>query len=118
MKEIIILIIAVLLSVVGQLFLKAGMNKAEIEHIKLIELGKKMLFNYFVMSGLLLYVASTLLWIIVLSDFELSYAYPMVSAGYFFVTLASVFVFKEEVSVDRWISVFVIIFGVILIGLS
>ena len=47
--------------------------------------------------------------------FPLSIAYPMVSVSYVFGMIAAIFFFHETVDVWKWIGVFLIITGCILI---
>lgn len=111
----------ILIGVVAQLSLKEGMNRAKIEHFRqhsLFVLVKKVFWNRFVLVGCFCYAASLLLWLVILSKLELSYVYPMISSGYFFVALGSYFIFKEKISWQRWLAIGIIILGVVLVGLS
>jgi multidrug transporter EmrE-like cation transporter len=67
---------------------------------------------------LLCFGVSSVFWLVILSRIDLSYAYPMVSIGYIAVVLFSYFVFKENVSLIRWIGVITICAGVFLISRS
>jgi multidrug transporter EmrE-like cation transporter len=49
---------------------------------------------------------------------ELSFAYPLLSTGYVVVLIASWILFKEQISMIRWVGVMVICFGVFLISRS
>jgi len=115
-----LLFVGVVLGVAAQLCLKEGLLRANIKHFRAMGLPVvlKRILNVFVVLGFILYGASLLLWLVILSQLELSYAYPMVSSGYFFVVLSSRFIFKEQVSWQRWASVVIIMFGVFLIGIS
>lgn len=118
---IILLIVGVFLGVIAQLSLKEGMNRANIVSFcaeRFFSLLVKMFWNKFVLLGCFCYAASLLLWLVILSKLELSYAYPMVSSGYFFVALGSYFIFKEKISLQRWLAIGIIIIGVIITGLS
>ena len=116
-----LLFLGVFLGVTAQLALKHGIDKAQIEHFrqqKFFPLLRKVFWNPFVLLGCFCYGLSLLLWLVILSELELSYAYPMISSGYFFVALASVIFFKEKVSWQRWLAIGIIILGVILVGVS
>ncbi|MBI5798181.1 hypothetical protein HZA98_04740 [Candidatus Woesearchaeota archaeon] len=108
----ILLLPGIILGVVAQLLLKYGVSKY----------GKRgifrMIFNWPIFFGFALYGVSMLIWLVVISELDLSYAYPMVSSGYFFVAFSSQFIFKEKVSLQRWLSIFVIVLGVALVGIS
>ena len=116
-----LLLIGIFLGVIAQLSLKYGMNQVKIESfraLKLFDLFRKLAFNFFIVLGFVCYGLSMLLWLVILSKLDLSYAYPMASLGYFFVALASYFIFKEKISWQRWVAIGIIIFGVVLVGLS
>ncbi|MGE4357225.1 MAG: EamA family transporter [Candidatus Omnitrophota bacterium] len=58
------------------------------------------------------YFTSSLIWLMVLSRAELSYAYPMLSLGYIMIVFLSWIIFKENVSFWRWLGIILISFGV------
>ncbi len=118
---IVLLVISVFLGVIAQLALKEGMRRAQIVSFrseKMFPLFLKIFWNRFVFLGCVCYAVSLLMWLVILSQLELSYAYPMISSGYFFVALGSYFIFKEKITWQRWFAIGVIIFGVVIVGLS
>lgn len=116
--------IGLLIGLVGQLLLKKGMTN--IGEVTLFSKGLKNLFktvrqmftNKFVLIGVLLFSCSTLLWLVILSGLELSYIYPMVSLNYVLTAIGSKMFFKENITKSRWLSIAVIILGVILVSFS
>jgi len=58
------------------------------------------------------------IWITVLARVDLSVAYPVGSASYIFVPLLSIFFLREDVSLARWIGIFVIISGIFFVSRS
>jgi len=120
MVYVFLLFVSVVFGVIAQLSLKYGVDKAGIQRFRSLSLVQlfKRFFNIPVIIGFGTYGVSTLLWLVILSKLELSYAYPMAASGYFFVALFSNVLFKEKISKQRWFSIFVIIFGVVLIGFS
>jgi len=116
-----LLLVAVVIGVTAQLSLKQGMNRAQIVHFRAFSvpvLIMRIFWNPFVLFGCFCYAVSLLLWLVILSKLDLSYAYPMVSMGYFFVALGSYFIFKEKITWQRWLAIGVIVLGVVLVGLS
>jgi drug/metabolite transporter (DMT)-like permease len=114
-----ILATSVLLAVTGQLLMKRGMVlfgtfPANQLLFKLIP----MFMNPYVFFGFAAFGLSSLFWLIVLSRMELSLVYPLVSVAYVIVALFSYFVFKENVTLIRWVGVAVIMLGVFLISRS
>lgn len=72
--------------------------------------------NSFLMSGLFFYGISFMLWVVILSKLNLHSAYPIsVSLTITLITIGSVFIYKEPVSVLQIIGIVVIIFGIGLI---
>ena len=116
-----LLIIGIVIGVCAQLSLKEGMNRAKLGRIRKLsisDLFKKMFYNPFVVVGFLLYGFSLLFWMVVVSNLELSYAYPIVASSYLFVALFSALLFKEKVGWKRWVSIGIIMVGVIIVGFS
>ena len=116
-----LLVVGIILGVAAQLALKYGMQKANITNFsneRKLTIAKKMFLNVPVILGFTAYGLSMLTWLAVLSKLDLSYAYPMIASGYVFVALGSRALFKEHISKPRWLSLAIIILGVIVIGLS
>ena len=110
-----LLMIAILVGVSGQLLLKLGMRRQPDFHIK----ETSTLFrNQPVVIGFGCYVLSTLLYFQVLGRLELSLAYPTVSLGYVLVIVMSRLLFKEAVSAMRWVAAIIICLGVVLVGMG
>jgi drug/metabolite transporter (DMT)-like permease len=61
---------------------------------------------------------ATGLWLLALSELNISYAFPLLSASYGFVALLARIWLQEAVSWHRWFSIAVICCGVILIAKS
>lgn len=116
--------VSLFIGLTGQLMLKKGMT--HIGEVTLFSKGLKNLFmtvwqmftNKFVITGVLIFCCSTLLWMVILSGLELSYIYPMVSLNYVLTALASRIIFKENITKARWTSIAVIILGVVLVSFS
>lgn len=67
--------------------------------------------NGYLLLGLALYVGSTLLWIFLLRDTDLSKAYPMVALALVMVPLLGTFVFGEQLTVRLMVGIAIVIFG-------
>lgn len=115
----ILTIISVLLGATGQVLVKIGARHLQLDYSGATWPSVLAIFkNLPVMSGMLLYALSFLLWIKVLSQTELSYAYPMVALGYVVVLTVSYFFLHEQVNAYRLAGVAFIVFGVILVARS
>lgn len=113
-------LISVFLGAVGQVLIKIGalQLKLDFSGVQLCQSLLAIMKNRPVMTGILLYGLSFVLWIKVLSKVELSYAYPLASLGYIVIMLFSYFYFKEEISLYRAFGVFLIVIGVIFVARS
>lgn len=108
---------AVLLAVFGQLSMKKGM--INIGQISIRELSGKKIFSLFsekfVVGGIILYVISTVFWLVVLSQEELSFAYPLVGTGYILTAILAKIFFKENLTAFRMFGIILIVIGAYLI---
>jgi len=121
LKNFILVMTPISLGIIAQILLKTGMlqiGKFSVEFSKLFSTFVGIFLNPFVLTGMFLYFAASLLWLIVLSRIDLSFAYPLLSVGYIFIVLYSDLILKEDVSLVRWIGVVTICLGVILISRS
>lgn len=113
-----LILAGVLLNAFAQLALKQGMRTIghfafQLENAPRIVLAVSS--SPFILSGLVCYVISVLIWLLVLSRVEVSYAYPLLSFGYIVTALAGQFFFNETIGLTRWSGIAVICLGVWLI---
>lgn len=121
MKSLMIILMAVSCASCGQLFLKQGMLQVgdiKLSLRELVPILTKVFSTPFVIIGFICYGVGALLWLVVLSKTELSYAYPMVSLSYIIVILGSIMLFNEDVSLLRWIGVILVCLGVCIVARS
>ncbi|MDP6594590.1 MAG: EamA family transporter [Candidatus Poribacteria bacterium] len=121
MKDFALLLFNVILSVLGQILLKQGMNQVGEISGSFQQMAPKLiqaLMNPFVIGGIGVYGSTTLIWLVVLSRIKLSVAYPMISLGYIFSILFSWLLFKEDVPKIRVLGAFVICIGVYLVSMG
>ena len=103
MKNFFLIFCNVILSVIGQLLLKQGMNqvgKIEGHLSEIVTRGLHALSNPFVIGGISVYGSTTLIWLVILSRVKLSVAYPMISLGYIFTILFSWLIFNCLILID------------------
>ncbi len=115
---VILMFFVVALNVCGHVFLKVGMNQVgQVGGQPTAQFAQHALTNPFVLLGLAGYVSSVAGYIVVLSRTQLSIAYPiLMSSGYALVVLVSFLWLKEPFSPIKWLGIFVILFGVMIIG--
>ena len=119
MVNFLLLFVSISLAIVGQLLMKQGMMIfGKFPVTSLFSNIIPMVFQPFVFMGIVTFGISSIFWLVVLSRIELSLAYPLVSVAYIVVALFSYFVFKENVSMIRWIGILTICLGVYLVSRS
>ena len=122
MKPIVLALSAPAIGTIGQLLLKHVMTgigplgAAEISSPSQVIL--RLLANPLFLVAVVLYGLGFVLWLVVLSKLELSYAYPILALSYCLVPLLSRLIFAEPVSPMRWIGIAIICCGVGVVGLS
>lgn len=115
LKPFLILIIAVLFSVTGELLLKHGMNQVgffSLQPGQFFSTLPRVFASPFILLGFGSIFTGSIFWLSVISRVPLSYAYPMLSTSYILVVLASWIFFGEHITLTRIAGVAVIIAGV------
>ncbi len=109
-------VLMVLVDSLALLLEKKGLN--EIGHVSL---GWSSVMNVatnpYVIGGLILSAIGFALWLVVLSQFKISYIYPFGSVIYVIITVLAYFVLGESISMVRVLGIAVIVCGCILINL-
>jgi len=114
LKLVLLATVQSLFLVSSQIFMKLAMQKIDKVEFSW-QFISAMLKNYhFALSGVAIAFASTI-WMYILKKYEFSTAYPMISISYIFGLVAAYYIFKENIPFTRWLGVFVIILGIILI---
>ena len=72
--------------------------------------------NPWIISGLVATFFAGVAWMMVMTKFEISYAYPWMSLNFVLVTLFSVWLFGESYSLGKIIGVSVIVLGIIILA--
>jgi len=122
MSNWLILALATITAVIGNLSLKKGMmilGDFSLSKGSLFLSLYKVFTQPFIFFGLLFYIVSMFFWLKTLSLFEISKAYPiLVGVSFTLVVIGSCFFFKESFSVLKFIGVVVIFLGVLIITKS
>ncbi len=119
MKGIPLILLAVMLGATGQIIMKKGMMiYGEVSAGSVWSQLVPILKVPQVLIGFLCYGISAVLWIAVVSNVDLSLAYPMVSLAYVIVFLASWLLLGEHISALRVAGLVIIIAGVLVISRS
>lgn len=107
--------ISIALSAIAQYFFKVGVDRIKLSESNIVIAALK---NCYIIGGLACYGISVIFWFYVISQMELSKAYPLVSLGYVFTALLGYFFLNENINAFRLIGIGLIIAGVIFISRS
>ena len=118
--NIILILASVLLNCSAQIFMRKGMLiNGEVEGMgNLISSIPRMLTNGYLWGAMVCYAVSIVVWMVVLSKVEGSYAYPFLSIGYVLSAIVGYLWFAESISPVRIVGIIVICIGVVLISRS
>ena len=107
MKELGLFLLVIALWTSAQILLKWGLIGFAGQKVD-VRFFLRALSHWPVLTGTLLSAAGALLWLVVLSRFELSYSNLMVSFMYALLVVAAAVIFKEHISGLRWLGAFLI----------
>jgi len=116
-----LILISVSLNALAQLFLKKGMTAIgyfNFSYISLLPVLFKVVLNPFIISGIVCYLFSIGIWLMVLSRVEVSFAYPFLSVGYVIVAIMGYIFFNDNLSYYRMAGIVVICIGLIIMSKS
>lgn len=117
-----LVLLSVGLSALSQIALKAGMTSAPVQSAIATARSMSVIAavsqSWLVLSGLLCFGCSALVWLAVLSRIPLSSAYPFVALGIAITTAAGLLLFNEPFSAVKAAGVLLIILGVVAVALS
>ena len=115
-----VIVVSVLLAAAAQITLKIGMTRAgPIGGSDLqspMEAVLRVARQPAVWAGLVLFAASAVFWMVVLSRVPLSFAYPFAALTYVVIVLFDRLVLSVPVPGLRWAGVFFIVSGIVLIS--
>lgn len=115
----ILLLICVILGVSAQLLLKSGIDSTGFqinESSNVIDNIVRAILTPNVFAGFVLYGFAAVAWLIVLSKFELSYAYPMLAMMYIVIPFAASIFLKEHINSMQWVGIMVITVGILIVS--
>ena len=110
---------AVLLGSGGHLLIKLGLTVGAAHPVTglLFKIGHY-LTQPWVIAGLAIYAAGTVLWVYAVSQRYISLLYPLTALTYAIVAVGGKFFFGESISAGRWAGIAVVIIGVAMLQLS
>lgn len=118
LMTVLLMLFATLVGAVGSVYLKKGAAKFHVSLKQgLLRPISDLLKNTNIITGVILYLLGTILFLYLLRSQELSVLYPMTSLSYIFVAIFSAFILKERINAYKLIGISLIIFGVVLVTL-
>lgn len=106
--------LAVLVTIIGTfaaLFIKLGSKTFSFDPLKLIK-------NYNLLAGAVLYGVSSILFVLALKGGDLSVLFPLLSVGYIWILIVSAKFLGERITASKLAGIAFILVGVSLIGIS
>jgi multidrug transporter EmrE-like cation transporter len=127
-----ILLIAIALGAVGQMFLKSGVTVVKEKYaaeagVALVEVEndvpggyivKSLLTTPLILVGFFCYAVSSMFYLMSLNKLDLSYAYPLIALSYVIVVVLSWKYLGEDLPPLRIVGLAVVLIGVFLLGIS
>jgi len=118
MVNFVLILVGVLLNAVAQLMLKKGMlliGSIQVSVDAILNMLPKLISNLYIWGGISCYIISVLVWLVVLSRVEVSYAYPFLSIGYILTAFVGYYFLGESMSAYKISGIFVICLGIALL---
>src|SRR3989338_6241240 len=98
-----------LLTSTAQLFYKYGAATLEFNFVSIVT-------NTNLIIGLILYAVGGTILILSFRGGEVSVLYPIIATSYIWVSFLSIYFLNEEMNLFKWLGVFTIMMGIVLIG--
>jgi uncharacterized membrane protein len=104
--------LSIVLGACAQVFLRKGVAGS---NLTMASGYLALLRSALVWAWALCFGLATGLWLIALSQMQISYAFPLLSLGYPIVAVLSILFLGERISTPRWLAILVITLGVAII---
>jgi len=116
-RPLVIALISIFLGATGQFLFRVGM----------LQYGKVSVTNIWgqmwsvlttpaILAGFLCFGVSSILWLVIISQWELSYAYPLVALGYVIVIIYGSLFLNEQLSLVKISAMILILTGITILG--
>ncbi|MDR1982298.1 MAG: hypothetical protein LBQ08_00670 [Holosporaceae bacterium] len=117
MTNFILIFFQVIINTMAQLLLKKGVELVNFNQ-SVSNVLVSIITNIYIFTGVSIFIVSLLLWLYLLSQFDLSFLYPFGSLAYVLAAVGGWFFFAENITLYRSGGIFLILVGVILIAKS
>jgi drug/metabolite transporter (DMT)-like permease len=113
-----LILLTIFFNTVAQLALKAGIARIgtfDFSWSNFMPIILKVAASPWIILGMIIYVGSVGVWLMVLSRTPVSIAYPLSSLGYITSAIAAYYLLGEELTVTRILGITIILLGVYLV---
>ncbi len=114
------ILLTVTFAVTSQMIIKWQMKYYSFENyptiIEKFYFASKLLINPYILLSIFLTLLSGLSWMIAMTKFDISYAYPYTSLGFVLILICSHYLFGEVLSVYKIIGVLCIVLGILILS--
>jgi drug/metabolite transporter (DMT)-like permease len=115
----VLLLIAICLTVTGEVLLKLGMNAVRAD-VGAFAASLPVLLRTFtewrVVLGFALIFSGALFWLGVISRADFSFAYPLLALSYVIALIPARFVIGEQITLNRVLGALIVVVGAVVIG--
>lgn len=117
-KTILLFFGTILFTVFTQLIIKwqvKFIGSFPVKFEEMVSYFENIIINKWIISAIIASFLTMFLWILILNEVELSYAYPFyIGLTFSFITVLSVLFFGESISIQKSISILLILVGIII----
>jgi drug/metabolite transporter (DMT)-like permease len=107
---------SVFLTALAQICLRKGASQLSDSGLASWLFWRRALLSCWIWGWGVFFVIATALWVRALSGLPVSYAVPLLGAGYILVAILSRLLLKEAITRTRWAAIIVIAIGVVIIA--
>lgn len=112
MKIILLVLFSIIIAIGQLLFKKTSQHLSGDFNLQMLV---DLLTNLWFITAVFFYGAATLLWVYILKDTPLSFAYPFVALGFIIIPVASWFIWNEPISFQYAVGTALILSGIFII---
>ena len=114
-----LLLASIICDVAGQIFFKIGVDQLpDLTNQQSVTAAKITVSNPWIGAGLAAYIVELVVWLVIMSAAPLSVAFPIASANFLLIAIASWWLLGEHVTRHQWIGAGLISFGVAIVAQS
>ncbi len=116
----ILILTSVACSSVAQLLLKTGMSQPTVvqavQQGDILEMVQRVGMNLWVLAGMALYFFGAIIWLFVLAQAEVSFAYPFVGLGFILTLALGKLIMGDVITAQRIVGTLLVTAGVVIIA--